>query len=125
LGADPQAICDLTTGERARYLDEHATEIAQLLADVPVMCVGTAVGKGLLPSWPTVKWMEERGLRNDGLVPVTSTILPGAHYVLLDGMGHGDVATNHLLRRRKYEQIDLLKALIALMLERRPSQVAA
>lgn len=125
LGASPQTICDLTTAERARYLDANATEIAQLLGQVPVMCVGTAVGKGLLPSWPTVRWMEERGLRNDGLVPVTSTILPGAHYVLLEGMGHGDVATNHLLSRRKFEQIDLLKILFALMLERQQSRVAA
>lgn len=125
LGADPRAICDLTTAERGRYLDENATEIARLLADVPVMCVGTAMGKGLLPSWPTVKWMEQRGLRNDGLVPVTSTILPGAHYVLLEGMGHGEVATSHLLSRRKYEQIDLLKILFAIMLERQTSRVAA
>ena len=124
VGADPQAICDLTTAGRARYLNDHAAPIAQTLAEVPVMCVGTAVGKGLL-AWPTVKWMEERGLRNDGLVPVTSTILPGAHYVLLDGMGHGDVATNHLLSRRKFEQIDLLKVLFALMLERQKQRVAA
>jgi hypothetical protein len=125
LGADPDAICDLTTGERARYLDQNATQIAQLLTDVPVMCVGTAVSRRFLPSWPTVRWMEELGLRNDGLVPVTSTILPGAHYVLLDGMGHGEVATNHLLSRAKFEQIDLLKVLFALMLERQTSRVAA
>lgn len=125
LGADPRAICDLTTAERARYLDANATAIAQLLSDVPVMCVGTAVGRRLLPSWPTIGWMEAQGLRNDGLVPVTSTILPGAHYVLLDGMGHGEVATNHLLSRRKYEQIDLLKILFALMLARQTSRVAA
>lgn len=125
LGADPAAICDLTMEARGRYLDENAIEIAQLLADVPVMCVGTASAKGLLPSWPTVKWMEDRGLRNDGLVPVTSTILPGAHYVLLEGLAHGEVATNHLLSRRKFEQIDLLKVLFALMLQRQASRVAA
>lgn len=125
LGADPAAICDLTTGERARYLVAHAGAISELVANVPVMCVGTAAGKGLLPSWPTVKWMEDRGLRNDGLVPVTSTILPGAHYVLLEGMGHGDIATKHLLSRRRYEQIDLLKILFALMVERQAQRVAA
>ncbi len=125
LGADPQAICDLTTDERARYLDANAVEIAQLLAEVPVMCVGTAAGKGLLPAWPTVKWMEERGLRNDGLVPVASTILPGAHYVLLEGLGHGEVATGNLLSRRKFEQIDLLKILFALMLARQTNRAAA
>jgi hypothetical protein len=69
--------------------------------------------------------MEDRGLRNDGLVPVTSTILPGAHYVLLEGMGHGEVATNHVFSGRRYEQIDLLKALIALMLAGQMNRVAA
>lgn len=125
LGADPQAICDLTTDERARYLDANATVISQLLAEVPVMCVGTAAGKGLLPSWPTLRWMEDRGLRNDGLVPIASTILPGAHYVLLDGLGHGEVATGGLLSRAKFEQIDLLKILLALMLARQTQRVAA
>jgi hypothetical protein len=125
LGADPQAVCDLTTDARARYLDANATAIAQLLAELPVMCVGTAAAKGLLPSWPTLRWMEERGLRNDGLVPVASTILPGAHYVLLDGLGHGEVATSGLLSRPKFEQIDLLKILFALMLARQTNRVAA
>jgi hypothetical protein len=125
LGTDPRAISDLTTDARARYLEANATPIAQLLGQVPVMCVGTASRKGLLPSWPTVKWMEERGLRNDGLVPVTSAILPGAHYVLLDGMGHGEVTTNHVFSGRGFEQIDLLKALFALMLTGQTSRVAA
>jgi hypothetical protein len=127
LGANPQAICDLTTAERARYLDDNAVPIAQIVSEVPVMCVGSTSGVGLplVPSWPTGKWMEGLGLKNDGLVPVTSTILPGAHYVLLQGLGHGEVATNHILSGRKYEQIDLLKALFALMLERQTSRVAA
>ena len=124
IGADPRAITDLTTAARAHYLDENAARIAQVLADLPVMCVGTAVRKGFI-SWPTVGWMEARGMRNDGLVPVTSTILPGAHYVLLEGMGHGEVATNRVLSGRKYEQIDLLKALFALMLAQATSRVAA
>ena len=127
LGADLQAICDLTTAERARYLDDNAARIAQLVGDVPVMCVGTtsSAGLGFAPPWPTGRWMEGLGLKNDGLVPVTSTVLPGAHYVLLQGLGHGEVATNHILSGRKYEQIDLLKALFALMLERQMQRVAA
>jgi hypothetical protein len=124
-GADPRAVYDLTTSARARYLEDNAAAIAQVLGQVPLMCVGTAARKGWLGSWPTVGWMEKHGLRNDGLVPVASTILPGAHYVLLEGMGHGDVATNRVFSSRSYEQIDLLKALFALMLARSSSRVAA
>ena len=70
--------------------------------------------------------MDQLALANDGLVPLNSTILPGSRFVRLRALGHGQVATNHILSRRKFEHIDLLKALLALMLgERAPNKVAA
>lgn len=131
IGADPSVVADLRTDRRAEYMDDHAVRIAGLVADVPVMCVGTVAATGsrevsLMPSWPTGRWMAQLGLANDGLVPLNSTILPGARFVRLRALGHGQVATNHILSRRKFEHIDLLKALLALMLsEQSPNKVAA
>jgi hypothetical protein len=130
LSADLEAIGDLRTDRRARYMDQHASEIANVVQDVPVMCVGTVCGssaaKGsLIPDWPTGRWMASQGLRNDGLVPVNSAILPGARYVELEGFGHGQVARNHIFSGRKLENVDLLKALFALMLEERDAPDAA
>lgn len=131
LGADPAVVADLRTDRRAAYMDDHATRVAQLTAQVPIMCVGSVSNPSprevsLLPSWPTGRWMDQLGLLNDGLVPLNSTILPGARFVRLRGLGHGQVATNHILSRRKFEHIDLLKALLALMLgERTPNKAAA
>ncbi len=121
LGADLEAIGDLRTDRRAYYMVEHATRIAQLTHDVPIMCVGTVTGSSLLkpqlaPDWPTGRWMDQHGLKNDGLVPVNSAILPGTRHVLLEGLAHGEVATRHILSRRRFEHIDLLKALFAVTL---------
>lgn len=130
LGADLEAIGDIGTDGRARYMDENALAIEQVLRDVPTMCVGTVSGSSagsasLMPDWPTGRWMASLGLKNDGLVPVNSTILPGSRFVKLEGLAHGQVATNHVLTGRKVEHVDLLKVLFALMLERTASQAAA
>ncbi|MCE9524045.1 MAG: hypothetical protein K8S25_16635 [Alphaproteobacteria bacterium] len=121
LGADLAAIDDLRTDRRAHYMDEHQARIARIAEEVAIMCVGTVSGSSVLkpsltPDWPTGKWMDGLGLKNDGLVPVNSAVLPGARHVLLESLGHGQVATRHILSNRKFEHIDLLKALFAITL---------
>ena len=121
LGADIEALGDLRTDRRARYMEHHAMQIARLAHDVPIMCVGTVSGSSILeprlaPDWPTVRWMDQLELKNDGLVPTNSAILPCARHVLLEGLSHGEVATRHILSRRKFDHIDLLKALFAVTL---------
>jgi hypothetical protein len=131
LSAETEAIGDLRTDTRARYMDRRASDIARLVEEVPIVCVATASGASSSratwwPDLPTGRWMASLGLKNDGMVPVNSAILPGARFVTLDGLGHGQVATNHILLRNKLENVDLLKALFALMLdEGSESKVAA
>ncbi len=128
LGADLQAIVDLRTDRRAQYMDQHATRVAEIARAVPILCVGSVAGTNAMwPSarWPTARWMDGFGLKNDGMVPVNSTILPGARFVGLRGLGHGEVATHHVLSRRRFEHVDLLKALFALMLTQNHGVAAA
>jgi hypothetical protein len=125
LGAEMAAIEDLCTDRRMRYMDEHATRIAQLAGEMAIMCVATRTAPSLtiMPDLPTGRWLDGLGLKNDGLVPVNSAILPGARHATLDGLSHGQVATRHLLSRRRFEQIDLLKALFAVTLDGRAGVV--
>lgn len=129
IGADAQAIGDLRTDRRARYMDEHATRIAQVAASVPTMCIATVSGSkrglSLMPEWPTTRWMDGLGLENDGLVPFNAAVLPGARFVKLAGLVHGQAATQHILSGCGIDHVDLLKALVALMLGERASHRAA
>lgn len=121
LSADLAAIRDLSTDVRVHYMDEHALAIEQVLRDIPAMCVGTisgsAKGASFWPDWPTRRWMGSLGLKNDGMVPVNSAILPGSRFVTLNGFAHGQIATDHIFARRKVEHVDILKTLFALMLD--------
>ena len=65
--------------------------------------------------------MDGLDLKNDGLVPVNSAMLPGARHVKLDSLGHGQVARRHILSNRTFEHVDLLKALFAVTLRAEPS----
>lgn len=120
LRADVAAIRDLSTDVRARYMDEHAAAIEQVLHEVPTMCVGTAsTGTSLWPDWPTRRWMESLGLSNDGMVPVNAAILPGSRFVTLKGIAHGEIATGHVFSKNKVDHVDLLKVLLSMMIEAR------
>lgn len=111
--SDVQSVCDLRTDLRARFMDARANEIAALVEQVPIMCVGSTVRSMW---WPTGRWMDRLGLANDGLVPAGSTVLPGAKYVMLEGLAHGEADNRSLFSRQVFEHVDLLKALLALML---------
>ncbi len=89
---DGQGLADLTCALREPWMAAHEAEIAALAAKVPIASLATALGEA--PSWreraylPLVRWMEARGAGpNDGLVPVASTLLPGARHAVFPG-GH-------------------------------------
>jgi len=119
IGREVDLIADLTTDRRANYMDQRTAQIAAIARDVPVTCVATTIGALNSPwrvQWPTARWMDGLELKNDGMVPVHSTVLPGARYVVLDGLGHGEVAARRVLSQRRYDHVDLLKALFVLTL---------
>lgn len=120
VGRNLDLIADLRTDQRAAYMDQRIVQVSAIARDVPVMCVATTSGNALnrswRPVWPTGRWMDGLELKNDGLVPVTSAILPSSRYVVLDGLVHGEVAARRVWSNRKYDHVDLLKALFALTL---------
>jgi hypothetical protein len=120
IGRDLEVIDDLRTDTRAHYIDQRTAKIAALVRDVPVVCVASTAEKGLGASWrpsrPMARWMNTLDLKNDGLVPVNSAVLPGARYVVLEGLAHGELAARRVWSSRAFDHVDLLKALFALAL---------
>jgi hypothetical protein len=89
---DGQGLADLTRPVREAWMREHAGGIATLAATVPMASLATALepdpGWSDRPYLPLARWMEGKGAGpNDGLVPVASTILPGARHGVFAG-GH-------------------------------------
>jgi hypothetical protein len=86
-----EGLRDLTRRARRRWMTRHAADIAEVLESVPTVCVAThltphnARGRARL-YLPAANWMERRGYGpNDGLVPVSSALLPGAGHLIAEG----------------------------------------
>ncbi len=86
-----EGVRDLTTARRAAWMTAEADAIASLLTRLPIICLATALparglrGRDRLYGMGA-KWMAGHGAwPSDGLVPVASALLPGAHHLLRDG----------------------------------------
>jgi alpha-beta hydrolase superfamily lysophospholipase len=82
-------LVDLTTPARSAWMQRHAEPVAALAAALPVLSIGSQVKRETAVGpdrryLPLAEWLERRGAGpNDGMVPVSSTVLPGArHWVL-------------------------------------------
>lgn len=89
---DADGLRDLTCAVRGPWMDAQEEAIRALAARLPVTSLATAIEEGRdireHAYLPLARWMERQGAGpSDGLVPVSSTILPGARHAVLPG-GH-------------------------------------
>ncbi len=85
-----EGLRDLTTQARHVWMTGHARQVATALREVPTVCVATAItprvrGRERL-HLAAARWLEKLGEGpNDGLVPVWSALLQGAHHLRAEG----------------------------------------
>ena len=85
-----EGLRDLTTHARQAWMAGHARAVAETLKRVPTVCVATAItanarGRERL-HLAAGRWLEKQGAGpNDGLVPVSSALLPGARHLVAEG----------------------------------------
>jgi hypothetical protein len=92
-----RGVKDLTTPVRAAWMAAQARAIEELAVQVPMASLATVLtrGGGLQDQahMPLARWMERQGTGpSDGLVPLSSTRLPGASHQVLTG-GHRALVT--------------------------------
>ncbi len=93
LGGSRQSLRNLSVKYRRGYHREREAEIRKLTAQVPFYSYSTWKDDSFLPYLDTVfegfrDYMLGLGLKNDGLVPAESAVLPGSRYVYLSGTDH-------------------------------------
>lgn len=87
-----EGLRDLTTPVRAAWMRAHAGAVAELVERLPVATAATVLDGAALSGRDrayaaVARWMERRAGPNDGLVPVSSALLPGARHSVEPG-GH-------------------------------------
>ena len=93
LGGSKQSLKNLSVAYRESYHRRNGAEIKKLTAQVPFYSFSTWKDDSFLPYIDTVfevfrDYMLALGLKNDGLVPAQSAVLPGSRYVYLAGTDH-------------------------------------
>ena len=107
---------DLTTAARQSWMERHRDQIAGLVENIPTVCCATAVSKSTIGPdrryLALARWIERQGFGpNDGMVPVSSALLPGARHWVLGGGHRGTVS-----KGRGRDPVGLLRRLLALAL---------
>jgi hypothetical protein len=88
-----EGLRDLTTPVRAGWMRAHAEAVAGLVRRVPVVAAATVLEAAALRGargrayGALARWMERQAGPNDGLVPLSSALLPGARHIVEPG-GH-------------------------------------
>jgi hypothetical protein len=122
-GGEAQSLEDLRVGVRACYLATNDAKIAAIAREIPVIAVAGALDAEALatahltPFLPSLLLMRERGIRNDGMVPTNSAILPHAGFVILAPIDHTGAVAAGVAALPSEERGRLTQALIALALQ--------
>lgn len=125
-GGSLAGLGDTAEAPSQRLLAKRARAIRLLERRVPILCFASWKPAPTNPSQgvdsvlaKTRDLMDRRGMKNDGLVPTRSAILPGCDYIAKAGIDHSETAmTNHppvqpsTLDRRRMTQV-----LLALLLK--------
>jgi len=124
LGGSGKSIDDLTVAVRKQYMNENSQYIESIGKSFPIIALATYLERTQTPSLhmvPTHRWMIDNGIRNDGLVPLSSAILPGARYVVIPGLDHTDPVASKPFVGNPVDRVLLWKSLLYLALSDRPT----
>jgi len=124
LGGSGKSIDDLTVENRKKYMSKYAQYIENIGKSFPIIVLATYLDASQIPTLhmaPTHRWMTDNGIKNDGLVPLSSAILPGARYVVIPGLDHTDPIANKPFVGNPIDRILLWKSLLYLALSDRPT----
>jgi hypothetical protein len=114
-GGSVESLESLRTHDRVAYLQAHSARIAGLVEAIPIVAYGSSVEER--PSalqFVTAPFFGAEP-RNDGLVALDRTDIPGARFAVLDvpGPDHGDAVTRVPLQT--WDRIAMTHTLLSLL----------
>ena len=106
LGANWDAVRDLTTTSSAAYHETHRDEIASVLHTVPTICFA---------SWTDKADKNDPEHKSDGCVPLRSAVLPNTDYIAKSGVTHGMTV---IRSSEKFDRERFTKVLLTMLVDK-------
>lgn len=92
MGGSVKSLKNLAVKSRVAYQDKNAAAILKLTAAIPAISFGSYKNREKFKLDTVFKlfrdFMADAGMKNDGLVPVTSAMLPGSNKIAVQGPDH-------------------------------------
>jgi len=123
VGGSSSSLHDLRTDTRADYMTANDASIKALTDRIPVLTAAGAIdrkpgtGDQVSPSYPSLLWMREQGIRSDGIVPTNSSVLPHAPFVVVSPADHTAIVGGAVNALTFDDRKLLTKLLIALLVD--------
>ncbi|MBN8554951.1 MAG: hypothetical protein J0L93_05860 [Deltaproteobacteria bacterium] len=120
MGGTRESLKSLRESDSKVYLQANADEIASFQKRIPVISFGSWIDR---QPWRlntllflTRNAMLEDGIKNDGLVPVSNTVLPGSKIVQIPDVDHADPVMKSWVRH--FDRVKMTQALCSMLLKR-------
>ncbi len=120
VGGEAEALADMTSLSDC-LVGERLRAVRRLGRDITILSVAGAVDSAddlsdhMVVTLPWLLWMRAEGIRNDGLVPTGSAVLPYSDYVVLEGTDHTALVSGGALGLSHDHRALLTQALLALV----------
>jgi hypothetical protein len=113
-GGSLASLHALRTRDRVEYLQRNAGDVHAVLSRIPAVAFGSAAPRRRSMLRVATDWLFRNEPRNDGLVSVERSVIPGARIVHdLDGPDHGDAVTH--VPGQGWDRIALTYALLSML----------
>lgn len=117
LGGSKESAQSLTTGASHAYYRKYQAMIDTVLREVPAVAFASAIESesGTQVSMTLAiphALMWNKGLRNDGLLPIEAAVLPGMPFVKIFGVDH---ITSVMPTAQRFDRVRMTKALLLVL----------
>ena len=119
LGGSEESLIDLQTAPRRAQLRSNDAELRRLAGRIPILSFGSYLNSESLQGYAPgllINWLAGRDVPSDGLVPVSSAVLPHSRYLIIEGLDHAMTVSSKLLSENNFDRTRFLKLLLYLVL---------
>ncbi|HEX4925523.1 MAG TPA: hypothetical protein VFV50_15625 [Bdellovibrionales bacterium] len=128
MGGSGESLRDLTIKRRLAWYQENQKMIQAIQAAIPILSFGSHKNddpekQDSMFEFSRNIMLQKMGVQSDGLVPWKSAVLPGGHYVAVEGLDHATTVSGN--KFIKFDRLRFTNALFALFLQVRAAHLAA
>ena len=122
LGGSSRSLLGMRVAERVPYMRTHEHEILRIMENIPTVIFASwkrdEPGDWDSPFEPFFRdQMAKSEIRSDGIIPMNSMLIPGAHVIMREGADH--VTTIGAIQLKPFNRVKFLQSMLKLWMKQK------